>query len=210
MAFSDKIRARRDANGKVEFVDIVPASWTKTWTMDIYSDGSVRDTERAKWGGSGIARLQDGWWVGKSFGIGKGCTPCRAEIRGICEAISWAVDMLVADPGAFTKLIVHCDSVSAMEECRDFFINPPSGAFEWLGLMFLYRVRALRLHGAELVFQWVKGHSGNAGNDCADDLAKRGSAAALEEGAKVSTFTEDLECYRLGKEWTEWTTSAIG
>ncbi|KJX94307.1 hypothetical protein TI39_contig4202g00045 [Zymoseptoria brevis] len=184
MASGNIIRARRDANGKVEFVD-ASSSWIATSTMEIYSDGSVKDNAGAKWGGSGIARFEDGWWIGKSFGVGKGCTPCRAEIRGICEAVSWAVDLLVAKPGSFTEVIVLCDSTDAMNECCNFFTTPPSGAFEWLGLMFLYRVRALRLHGAQLVFQWVKGHSGNDGNDCADDLAKRGSAAALEEGAET-------------------------
>ncbi|SMY26569.1 unnamed protein product [Zymoseptoria tritici ST99CH_1A5] len=62
--------------------------------MDIYSDGSVRDTERAKWGGSGIARLQDGWWVGKSF---------DSALHGVAETHFAALPFSATEQGAITS-----------------------------------------------------------------------------------------------------------
>ncbi|KAI1783861.1 hypothetical protein LXA43DRAFT_838491, partial [Ganoderma leucocontextum] len=56
----------------------------------------------------------------------------------------------------------------------------------------------LRARFAPTTFRWVKGHSGDPGNEGADDLAKDGSCAPLDEPGSTRVLTKNREYLRQG------------
>ncbi|KAH9833447.1 ribonuclease H-like domain-containing protein, partial [Rhodofomes roseus] len=145
-----------------------PVECTDRRAIHVYTDGSYfklpDGSERA---GAGI------YW---GYGSPKNCalmvpTPVsnnRAELYAILRAIT------VADP--CRTLRIHTDSTYAIHSICHW--APRNSALGWRkanGDLLRNIVDLIKRRTAAVVFIWVKGHSGNASNEAADELAGWGA-----------------------------------
>ncbi|TFY58984.1 hypothetical protein EVJ58_g6061 [Rhodofomes roseus] len=146
-----------------------PVECTDRRAIHVYTDGSYfklpDGSERA---GAGI------YW---GYGSPKNCalmvpTPVsnnRAELYAILRAIT------VADP--CRTLHIHTDSTYAIHSICHW--APRNSALGWRkanGDLLRNIVDLIKRRTAAVVFIWVKGHSGNASNEAADELAGWGAS----------------------------------
>eukprot|EP01057_Protomagalhaensia_wolfi_P000719 Protomagalhaensia_wolfi_Nauph_80__718@NODE_140_length_3464_cov_514_481752_g104_i0_p2_GENE_NODE_140_length_3464_cov_514_481752_g104_i0NODE_140_length_3464_cov_514_481752_g104_i0_p2_ORF_typecomplete_len266_score35_41RNase_H/PF00075_24/1_2e03RNase_H/PF00075_24/2_2e44RVT_3/PF13456_6/6_4e03RVT_3/PF13456_6/6e08Cauli_VI/PF01693_16/0_011_NODE_140_length_3464_cov_514_481752_g104_i017432540 len=140
----------------------------------VYTDGACsRNGQKGAKAGWGV-------WFGPNdnrncCGATTPATNQRAELQGILEALR----VLQCSPG---RVVVHSDSNYAMKCVSEWIAQWKKNG--WMSSNrqpvanqdLIRQVDALLgTMGNRVTFQFVKGHSGNIGNDAADQLARRGA-----------------------------------
>ena len=136
--------------------------------VTIYTDGACRGNPGP--GGWG-ARLENGEHVKELFGGEPDTTNNRMELSAAIEALS-----VLSRPCAITLVT---DSKYVMQGVTEWMVNWKrrgwlTAARKPVKNQDLWQRLDQVLSGHQVQWRWVKGHSGNAGNERADALANRG------------------------------------
>lgn len=130
----------------------------------VYADGaSTRDWR----GGWGATVKYDGWWYDMSGGE-YDTTNNRMELTAVIEALNW-----LPVP---CRVIVYCDSQYVIKGITEYieawkFCGWRTGGNKPVKNIDLWKELEKIAARHEVVWQWVKGHSGIPGNEAADRLA---------------------------------------
>jgi ribonuclease HI len=204
----DRITIEQD---KVQALDQV-AEIMRTSDSVIYTDASAKDSNL------GAAVVMPGqsnerqrtWQIG----IGPGCnwTVHAAELIAIYQATEIIDKEIVDETREGTEqekiLTIVSDSQSAIRAIA----NPSGKSGQGIVRRILDRVKALRERRIKVRLYWIPSHSGNPGNETADQLAKQ--AVTCEEHHDfrrlVSTHRRTTH-KKIQEEWQrEWTTTQKG
>ena len=134
-----------------------------TFDYEVFTDGSKSDTSV----GSSFCILKDG--IEQTFGvyrIGPLCSVFQSELIAIKKSIE-EIKTITNNTNEM-KILIQTDSQSALLALKQFNNNHP------LVVDIKTLLRSFNIN-IKFYIQWIKGHSGIAGNERADQLAKMGS-----------------------------------
>ncbi|KAI0039558.1 hypothetical protein FA95DRAFT_1503987 [Auriscalpium vulgare] len=168
--------------------------------LDIYTDGSCEHN------GKRNARCGAGVWVSDNHALNRAFrVPGAAQTNNVGELA--AVLLVARDAPPFAPLTIHTDSEYVIRGFTEHLPRWEDAGFIGVKNADLWRSAAhrIRARSAAAGFRWVKGHSGDTGNDHADAQAALGAAKATADsldltvpppfqlsGAKMSTLTQSL------------------
>lgn len=129
--------------------------------FEVWSDASCV----LGWGGAGIVYLKEGVWHGYPMTLGAQTKSTVCEWLAAREALLFAQEQ-VPHPG---EIMLRTDFQLIEDVCE--FSRAPRSAD---AIATLEECRRLRSQGVIVRIRWVKGHSGETGNELADRLADHG------------------------------------
>ncbi|XP_067125517.1 uncharacterized protein [Centruroides vittatus] len=189
----------KDANSNMTVGYSTISSYTlphdDTCDISIYTDGS-KNNENV---GAAFVLInhQNGDTHKSAFKLGPHCSVPQAEILAITKAI----DYVFTDWFPRNKtIIVYTDSITAIHYItglRRRSDNVPR----------IHRHLASNTHNHNVHFKWVRGHSGVAGNEAADSLAKSAAASSLPSSydkippSKIKYWNFQLAIHQWQQEW---------
>ena len=141
-----------------------------------YTDGSCKAAEGAPGGWGFVMKPPKGPPV-VGWGSAKGTLAKVMEYRAVAEALA------VVPEGA--RVVVMSDNQALVEALSRSLPSFREAGFANVDPLVVDSVRRIDALAAErrltVRYQWVRGHSGNAGNERADALAAQGARAAKAE-----------------------------
>ncbi len=153
--------------------------------MEIHTDGACKGNPGP--GGWGVL-MKTGGVEKELFGGALGTTNNRMELTAVIEALT----ALAAQP-APCEVVLYLDSEYVRKGITEWIAGwkargwrtaakqPVKNAELWRQLDALVGGTVHRID-----WRWVKGHSGDAGNERADSLANRGVMLALQHGGEAA------------------------
>lgn len=141
--------------------------------LALFTDGSaIRDL----WCGCGVAVWRDGHWDGKAVALGRIAKGSyAAEAHGVMEAFRLADQLLGPRHVAVEVYTDHKGIVDELKRGEQGL--PIRDQLVWT---VCNEGDMLRRRGVQVNVQWVKGHSGDRGNEMADMLARLGAEATMQ------------------------------
>ena len=164
------------------------SKYGKSSACEIYTDGSK--IEESEVGAAYVVYLEGSEVASKEFKLYDDCSVFQAEVVAIREAVRF-----FEESGHATCSVIS-DSLSALQELS----NRSSKKKMINEIQLAYT--ALVNKGRLLRFYWIKAHAGHAGNERADELAKRGTRV----GSMVNVLPPKswaVRCLKL-KKFREW------
>ncbi|XP_067145314.1 uncharacterized protein [Centruroides vittatus] len=151
--------------------------YVRTRKKRIYTDGS-RDSH-----GTGAAMVY--YYINKKqyhqrWRLHKNCNNYQAELLAIHRAVKWITTAKSCD-----TIYICSDSQSALAALEDFTSKNTTVQDIW-------RMLLQNNNNNQIVFSWVKAHSGNVGNERADALAK----LACQQDTMVSYSKVSQQCIK--------------
>jgi ribonuclease HI len=143
--------------------------------LAIFTDGSKSDSGV---GAAFVSFFQGEELRHRKFLLDRICSVFQAELFAIKEALRWATSVRSVE---WHKICIITDSRSALEGIKDF------STVNYLIVKIKELAAELTSRGFELRFVWIRGHTGVAGNERADQLARE--AARKRTSPDYARFT---------------------
>ena len=200
----DNINKSSDPNilkmAALEVIDSYPKD-----SIHVYTDGSAfKATINAGYGAK--IKHPDGTSTELYNACGSFSSNYIAEQRAIEAALGSLTDTFDTHPETRNNVIVFTDSLSALQSLE-------SGKYEnrEMSDIALSINHLIQKYGISITLQWIPGHSGIAGNEEADTLAKRGAAQPQPDvPVNQETVTKMIKS-NLKEEWIQdWSTNKTG
>jgi ribonuclease HI len=164
---------KSDICNPTQIISMITEKWPTS--LQIYTDGS-KIPENTNYG---CAFVIPELGIEKLFSISPPCTVFTAECIALKEALSFAFY------SNFKEFIILSDSLSAIQSISGGSISKPSS---YLLSTILKQLHNVRSQGKIVHIAWIPSHKGIAGNEMADEAAKR----AIREGATPSDLCPDM------------------
>ena len=200
----DNINKSSDPNilkmAALEVIDSYPKD-----SIHVYTDGSAfKATINAGYGAK--IKHPDGTSTELYNACGSFSSNYIAEQRAIEAALGSLTETFDSHPETRNNVIVFTDSLSALQSLE-------SGKYEnrEMSDIALSINHLIQKYGITITLQWIPGHSGIAGNEEADTLAKRGAAQPQPDvPVNQETVTKIIKS-NLKEEWIhDWSTNKTG
>lgn len=148
--------------------------------LHVFSDGSVLQDRSAA-----------AACTAPELGVDKQCrlSYCASSTTAELVGLQLAADLLLESP-AVTSAAIFCDSKPALRLLAREERGPP------LAQRVAHSLLSLRERGCDVVLQWLPAHVGIAGNEAADELAKRAHSADIPLTDCASSYDSALINFR--------------
>ena len=179
-------------------------SYSKDW-IHVYTDGSAfKATVNA---GSGATIRHPDKPPEDIFNpCGAFCSNYVAEQQAIDTAVTHINHTFDTTPGTINNIVIFTDSLSTLQT-----LESGRGTDRETTLLQQNLHHLMSNHPAEVVLQWIPGHSGIRGNEAADALAKRG--AALPQPDVPVTYETAVQIIKtnIQEDWlNDWANNTTG
>lgn len=155
-------------------------------TLKVYTDGSVKDPEGSRWGGCAFVFPYGDEYIGRAHAMGKNVAPWEAEMQAILHALRCVRELREENAGAIRNVQLFCDCQAVIDMVYAYTIKAPTRFV--MGQDVLFNLRLLEYEGCNWELLRVQGHDGVPGNEFADHMAKRASAAARRHGEETCSW----------------------
>lgn len=149
-------------------------------TLEVFSDGSYRSNLRV--GGWGVVLIVEGERFDTDFGACTATSSLEMELLAAVKALELALNQVKNNQ----NIILRTDSKVLIEGLEGKIVRYKQQKWHHLSgrpvkFRTLWEQFSLLAQGLNITVQWVKGHSGNVGNQLADQLARQAIDRYLQQ-----------------------------
>ncbi|XP_023222859.1 uncharacterized protein LOC111624280 [Centruroides sculpturatus] len=173
------------------------------YDISIYTDGSKNK------GNVGAAFVLSNHHSGEThrsaFRLGPHCSVPQAEIFAITKAIDYI----------YTEWFPHKMTIAIFSDSITAIRSITSSRNRGNNVLHIHSLLSLNTHNHNVHFKWVRGHSGVAGNEAADSLAKTAAASSLPLSyekippSKIKQWNYELALQHWQHQWDNGNTGRL-